>query len=461
MSTITTDQREKHSPSTSSSVETDALRSLFPRVVATTVLLLVVILWIRGATGPKVWDRVAFVSCVGGAFLLSLRFLRSPRARPSRLAILVGVGGMLWGIARVEQHDIGGGFFPWEGFGLSVALLSVPVALLIVPVSIRVRRSKALSRALAGVALALAALDLFSLVRDLRDFPIANNNIFILNEVLAPSAGRVPGANFIPQYTNLLGWIFVPFRHLMSTYALANTAAITLSCLGIAAVGLGVVVARRTLPDRSLWIAIGVTVPFATVTALHSTIDSSIGSYFQELPVRMFPAMLYSVFAVTSLMALLQHSVRKVLLGSLGLLAGVMVWNSQDFGIAVAVSYLVVLLIATRGPVRTRATTLWLGGLIVGAILYPVWAEAIGHPLQLKFFGITARAFQSGFESQLIQIPGPVLLVLPVILGSVAVGATLLSKAARGPVELSKSRNSPWSPWPSSACGRRWVSCTT
>jgi len=284
----------------------------------------------------------------------------------------------------------------------------------------------------------LALFDLTSLFRNLSDFPFAPNNIFPLNEVLAPSAGRVPGANFVPQYTILMGWLVAPFRSLASAYTLASTATIALSCLSIAAVVLAVVLARRSLPERSLWLAVGLTVPLATVTAFHNPIDSSIGSYLQDLPVRMFPAMLYSVLGVSSLLALLQHSVRRVSLVLLGLLAGLMAWNSQDFGLAVAVAYGIVLQVATRGALRKRATVLWLGGLVPGVILYPLWAGAIGHPIQFKYFGLTARSFGSGFASVPIQVPGPVLLVLPVILGSVAVGGTLLWRAAEGSIDVPK-----------------------
>jgi hypothetical protein len=411
-----------------SSLETDALTSLFPRVVAITILVLVALISIRGSAGSKEWDRAAYVFSVVAALLLALRSLRRSRSTPSRFALLVAIGGTLVGIARVEHHPFS--TFYWEGFGTSVALLSVPLALLIVPLSTRIRRSRSLSRVLAVPVLALAAFDGLSLFRDLRDFPVAVNNMFVLNEVLAPSAGRVPGANFIPQYTTLFGWIFVPFHHLQSTTSLANTATIMLSCFSITSVVLAVVLARRALPERSLWLAVGLTVPLTTVTALHSSIDSSIGSYLQDLPVRMFPAMLYSVLAVASLVALLQHSAKKLLLISLGVLAGLMAWNSQDFGIAVALSYGVVLLMATRGSLRKRALVLWLGGLAVGALAYPLWAEVIGHPLRFSYFALTARSFAGGAASSPIQIPGPVLFVLPLILGSAVVGGTLLWRAA-------------------------------
>jgi len=216
--------------------------------------------------------------------------------------------------------------------------------------------------------------------------------------MLAPAAGRVPGANFVPLYTTLYGWAIVPFRHLLSVNGLANMATIILSCLSVLALVLAVVLARRTLPARSLWLAVGLTVPLATVTVLHGNIYSSIASVLQELPIRIFPAMLYSVIAVDSLVALLQHSVRKVSLISLGLFAGLMAWNSQDFGLAVAVAYGIVLQIATRGDVRKRARILWLSGLVPGVLLYPLWTLAIGHPIQLKYLNLISPRVTTGWR---------------------------------------------------------------
>jgi len=146
----------------------------------------------------------------------------------------------------------------------------------------------------------------------------------------------------------------------------------------------------------------------------------------------MFPAMLYSLLAVTLLVALLQHSLRKLFLVSLGILGGLMAWNSQDFGLAVALSFGIVLQIATRGSFRKSATMFWLGGFIPGLMLYPLWTVVIGDPIKLKYLALTALSFAGGAASSPIQIPGPVLLVMPVIFGSVAVGVSLVWKTSEG-----------------------------
>src|SRR5580698_8443005 len=164
MSTSTAEQQRQSSLPPSPSVERGALTSLFPRVVAVTIVLLVVLVSIRGNAGAKAWDQAAFAAAVAGSAMLAIRFLRrSESLPPSRLALVISVGGMLFGVARVEHHWFGPTF--WEGFGTSVALLSLPIALSIIPISGWVRRSRTLANALGAAMLVLACIDALSLIR--------------------------------------------------------------------------------------------------------------------------------------------------------------------------------------------------------------------------------------------------------------------------------------------------------
>lgn len=420
-----------------------ALTSLFPRVTAITIVVLVSFISIRGIEGPKAWDWAAFTVSLLGAGMLGFRFLRRPTNGPSRLALVVSTVGMFSGIAFIERPFLTQVF--WEGFGISVALLTLSISFLVVPVSTRLvvhtsnwdsTKSHVLSVCLNVIMSAVAITVALSFLRDLSDFSDTNNNSFILNEVLAPAAGRVPAANFVPQYTSLIGWIVVPFRHLMSANQLADMSSIIVSCLGIFAVVLSVILARRCFPRRSIWIVLAIIIPLAGVTVHHFGLpydpkvsfrnDSSIASALQEYPLRMFPAMLYSIGGVGSLVSLIENSVRKVVLISLGVLAGLMVWNSQDVGLAVVFAYFVVLLIATRGAIRRRATALWCSGLASGLVLYPLWFLLIGHPVHWAYVGLAARSYGAGFGAALMQVPGPVLLILPLLIGSAVVGVFLL-----------------------------------
>src|SRR5580700_10960321 len=92
-----------------STCEAVALRSLFSRVAGVTILIIVVLLSIRGnaakippdtiaALHADRYDRAVFVLSVIAAVVLVVRFVRRPTTKPSRVALVVCVVGMLFGI---------------------------------------------------------------------------------------------------------------------------------------------------------------------------------------------------------------------------------------------------------------------------------------------------------------------------------------------------------------------------
>ena len=114
----------------------------------------------------------------------------------------------------------------------------------------RVESTRGLRIGLTVAVVALTPCDLLSLIRTVSNFAEPVNNMFLLNEVLAPAAGKVPDATFVPQYASLQGWLLVPFRHFMSPWTFANFTMIFMSCLGLLAVVLAVTIALPRSPRR-------------------------------------------------------------------------------------------------------------------------------------------------------------------------------------------------------------------
>jgi hypothetical protein len=197
-----------------------AITSLFSRVTAFAIVVLIVLIYIRGIHGSKDWDWAAFIVSLLGAVLFGVRFLLRPMTSPNRLVIVISAVGIYFGIASVERPMTTDQ--NWQGFGISVALLSLLVSFLIVPVATRLiiqtptRNILKIQMFLTGIMSIVALAVATSFVRDLSDFAYPANNTYVLNEILAPAAGRVPASNYVPQYTSLLGWIIVPLRHLMT-----------------------------------------------------------------------------------------------------------------------------------------------------------------------------------------------------------------------------------------------------
>ena len=425
-----------------------------PRVVAATVGLVVAFAVVRGGNlsnrygvncgelcvRHKPWDKAMFVATVVVAGLLCVYFLLRRPSRAARVAVSIfAVGGLLVGIARIERSgqrvQFGAPVLPrfiWEGFGVPVAIAASCLAVFLWRALDRIETSRALRVVLTTGIGVVAFVDLASLVRTLSNFFEPNDNQYVLNEVLAPAAGKVPGATFVPQYVNLYGWLLVPLRHFMSPRGLAQSAMILLSVLGLLSVVLAVTIAYRSMSSPSFWFAAGVIVPLTCVTVMHgATPWSSIGSALQELPIRVFPAMLLSFLGLEELSRRRAGSVRTWRLPALGVLAGLIAWNCQDFGVAIVIAYSVLLVVALPAAKLRKSLALWAAGVFGGLALYPVLTVLAGTPIRLDQIALFTRAYGNGFGADLIQVPGPVLVVLPLILSSVAVGWCLLWRRRR------------------------------
>jgi hypothetical protein len=406
-----------------------ALSLLLPRITAVTVAWFVALALMRQSSVSKTWDKAMFAGSIALAVLLSISFL----ARPPRKVVgtttmafsVCATVGLLVGVGRVERPVLTTNF--WEGFGASVAIVALIVALYLWTELDRIQASKTLHTLLNVAIAVLAACDLLSLLRTLPFMVSATNNWYMLNDMLAPAAGRVPYGNFVPGYIGLYGWILVPFHHMLAPYHLAELATLLLSAFGMMSVLLAVTVAYRSMSSPAFWVAAGLVVPLTCVTVLHfGAPQSSIGSYFQNLPYRMFPAMLLSLLGIEELARLRRGIVRTWHLLALGALAGLVLWNTLDFGLAVVVAYALVLAVSLPQTRRWMLLSSWCGGLVGGFALYPLLSLLTHHPVRLAYFGLFLRAFAGGYNHELIQVPGPVLVVLPILLSSAAVGWCLL-----------------------------------
>lgn len=369
------------------------------------------------------------VIVVGGCVITAL-FLRSDRAGrlDKALAVLASVG-LIWGIWTIERPSLIDYF--WEGFGARVAL---GVVLLLIALGVLLY-GQTLSRwvrlGLGLIVAVCSVCDVLSLLRTFDFMPIVTNNVNEVNDVLGPAAGNAPSSTFIPQYTDLYGWLFAPFAHALSPNALVGAITIFFALLGIACLLLAIWVARRALGTRGFILALAFVVPITCVTA-HAGESTSIGSLFQELPIRILSGFIIAALGLHDLTLLYRGTLRTTRVLLLGVVCGVVAWNSQDFGVAAAGVYGLMILFGATRSVRLRALGIWLAGLIVGVLSYPLFLLAVGSPLNLSFVGAFVKLFASGFGLVPIQVPGPVLVVMPIVTCSVVVGWTLLRIRHRG-----------------------------
>jgi hypothetical protein len=253
-----------------------------------------------------------------------------------------------------------------------------------------------------------------------------NNNQNEINDILGPVAGRIPDATFIPQYTTLYGWLFWPFKSLLSINQLVGTMSVFLTVMGFAAVLLAVILVKRSLGSGGYLVAFALVVPLTYVTSHQLGASSSIASLFQELPIRLFSGFLIMALGMSDLVLLYRGTLRPRALLLIGFACGLIMWNSQDFGLAATVVYGLMILFGARTPVRKRAVGLWLLGLVFGFASYPIFLLSIGSPMNLSFVGEFIKLFGSGLGSAPMQVPGPVLVVMPIVVCSAATGWVLM-----------------------------------
>lgn len=404
-----------------------ALTALVPRVITVTLFILVVATLTTNNNVTGSVNKPVYLAILILAATTTIFFVRDSRS--FRLDVVLAIAsslGLLWGIWTIERPQLLNAGY-WEGFGNDVALASFALLVLVGATWPPRRLATPLRIVLSTVVIAVCVFDALGAIRTLDYMPAVGNNLNEINDILGPIAGKVPDSSFIPQYTALYGWLLEPLKGVLSPLSLVAAIAIMLTGFGFITVALAVWMAKRVLADKGWMLALALVVPITYVTS-HVTGDiSSIASQFQELAIRLFGGFLIASVGLHDLVLIYRGTLRVWRLVAVGALCGLIAWNSQDFGVAATAAYgLMVLVIPTRS-IRWRAVGAWATGLAIGLALYPLFLVAIGSRLNLSFVGAFVKLAGSGMGSAPIQVPGPVLVVVPIIISATAAGWALVA----------------------------------
>jgi hypothetical protein len=398
---------------------------LVPRVAVTTLLVLVAGTLVTNNNATGSFNKLMFAGILALAVAMTAFFLYAQRStRVDAALAIIASAGLLWGMWTIERPQLLTSY--WEGFGYRVALVALVLALLFVTVLHPSVFSWPVRVALGLILAACCAADLLGLIRTFDYMPYVNNNINEINDALGPVAGKIPDSTFIPQYTTLYGWLFLPLKHVLSPSTLVAVISLFFTLLGALTVLLAVWIVKRVLSINGFLLAAALVIPLTYVTSHLAGDQSSIASLFQEIPVRLLSGFVILAVGLNDLILLYRGTIRPRQLALIGLLCAIVAWNSQDFGLAAAGVYGVLVLFGTAPAARVRALGVWLGGLIVGAAVYPLFLLAIGSPPNLGFVAAFVKLFGSGVGSAPMQVPGPVLVVIPIIVCSTAAGWALM-----------------------------------
>lgn len=407
-----------------------ALTVLVPRIAAGTIVVLIAATYVTDNSATGEFNKAIYLGVLALALVITVVFVRRHALMTvdGPLAVIASIG-IVWGAWAIERPPLL--ITDWEGFGYRVALAALALLLLLMTVVRPQHFTRPVRVALWGVVGVCCACDALGFIRTIDYMPAVNNNLNLINDMLGPAAGKAPDSTFISQYSALYGWLFDPLAHVLSPLRLVALMSMFITILNVVTIALAVVIVRRLFKADGILIALALVVPITYVTSHLAGDQSSIASLFQELPVRILSGLIVIAVGLQDLVLVYRGAMRAKRLLLVGVLCGVVAWNSQDFGIAASGVYGLIVLFGATPSTRLRAFEVWFGGLLAGVASYPLFLLAIGSPLDLGFVGAYVKLFGSGIGSAAIQIPGPVLVVVPIIISSTAVGVALMMMRRR------------------------------
>ena len=106
------------------------------------------------------------------------------------------------------------------------------------------------------------------------------------------------------------------------------------------------------------------------------------------------------------------------------------VWHSQDFGTAANIVVFVMLIIVPKRNKFSSGTVLfsWMLGIACGLMALPGAAVIAGKSVNFEYFAFFTRQFGSGFGAENIRTPGPVMVILPLIIALVVSNLLIIRK---------------------------------
>jgi hypothetical protein len=390
--------------------------ALFSLVFTSVSVITFCIQTFRGQNNSESIDKVVFLTGIGlGAYFLGKAYFAKQIPTVPTLLSIVTILISVIGIVGIEKHPTMDPKFLstiWLGFGWPVLIATIatlPFVLWIVSESYKQLISRVILRVI-SFAVLLAAIP--AMLQGGASIIDPYHSEYVINELLAVSAGNIPYVDFIPQYGQLYSWMIAPLASFASADTLVTVGLYLMSLATFAALGIGVWVLSQTFASKSISLAIIAIVPITSIAQFpgRESYAGTIYDLLSAIPVRIFPGMF---IALITLNLVFRSSPRKWLLISVGLINGLSVWVNQDFAIAAAIvsTFLLMTFVLTR----IQAIVL-LAGILVGIIIYPLTMAFFGHWVRFDSIGFFVLQYTSGFMAEPISTPGPVLIVFPLII---------------------------------------------
>lgn len=392
---------------------------LWPFARILTLVSLNIFFWQLVRTNEsETWDKLIYATSLLIAFFTTL--VKSDRLNRF-IIILVGSISLLIGVIGVEKHgtqttsgvDVTG--LLWLGFGPVV----FAVLVLLLPFVFELINWKSLNTisklSLRLVALIVVILSLLSCWQTGNSIIDMYSSEYVLNEGLALPAGHFPYVDFIPQYGTLFSLIALPFKNIFDANGLVTFILIQHFIISIITILLGVYIVRNSFGKISWTLPTLLVVSFTCLTHLPNRIGfaGSIFDLIQEIPIRLTFGVVIGIFTVKVLM-LTESTQRHVNAIIAGTLSGFGIWINQDFILLSGILSVGMLTLLSKS---IKTISLNYLGYVIGFALYPIWVMFNGKSVNFSYFLFFVVQYTGGFMAEAIKTPGPVLIVLPLIVG--------------------------------------------
>lgn len=394
----------------------------------------------RNQPNSEYWDDGIYLCALLAGLIIARDILRTNRVGKSYLLLgALAISGILLGIAGREPL----GFNQlWNGFGWGPLFLAV----LLAPWVWRVVHYESINtKAKYLIRTAVAVVTLFSFIsvyQGMNSVIYSYPASFIINESLSVAAGHWPYVDFIPQYQIGYSFWFAIFEPFLTSAQLVEFSLVFMSFIFVATLVLSALIVRACLPSRSITVALALVVPFTCVVPFSGRIGyrGSIAEFHSAIPVRIFPGVAivglicWGLFKVKKSLIILKTAATCV-----GFTCGLVLWHSQDFGLALVLSILTgLLLLHYLAVLRAKSIVIcWSIGAVIGFAAYPGISFALGRRVNILDYGFFLRQFGGGYGSQPIHTPGPILVILPTIIGVLVCCLWILKLSNRFPSNVS------------------------
>jgi hypothetical protein len=393
----------------------------------------------RGAAQSEGPDKAIFLLSIAIATVFILMGMTKRQFNSGKYLYAAGALFVIAiGVVGIEEHDpINGVVLSnrlWLGFGPFVLILMALVFSFVFKVLEWKSLSKTWKVAMAFLFSANSALAIPSFWQSAKVVIDADHSEYVINEIIAPLNGYWPYSDFIPQYQTFYGFFLKPFVGSMNASQISDLVYLALTLITYLTIVLGVFIAWQALNRSSLILAVGLVVPFTALTQFPTREGylGSIASLLSGLSIRVFPGLLLlmvTIFVLNTYKGQITNK-RYGALAIVGAFSGLVAWQSQDFGLAAAITTILVVAFASSHKlIEFKSLAALVSGLVPGFLIYPSVGAISGHPINFDYFLFFARQFGSGFGSERMRTPGPVLVILPLIVLLVVAHAITLHKS--------------------------------